>query len=217
SSHATLSAASHDRKARLAQLKSLKRKQAPTDEDSADPSTTSTSLTTISTSTSLQTTSSDPSASLKPTDKYLSGRNFDPSTRSAKLGFESTPISDPTQTLEYKAQQLALQTKKEAEEAEKSEKEGGAGGIDLFKLQPKKPNWDLKRDLEEKLKIVDVWTENAIARLVRERVEGQKRKAVEAGGGSGEGKNGSGEGENVGMEGKELVEAMHLRERDEEE
>jgi hypothetical protein len=26
--------------------------------------------------------------------------------------------------------------------------------LDLFKLQPKKPNWDLKRDLDEKLKIL---------------------------------------------------------------
>ena len=80
--------------------------------------------------------------------------------------------------------------------------------MDLFKLQPKKPNWDLKRDLQEKMRTLDVQTENAIARLVRERVEGQKkaRQAKQAG-----------DGEEVGMEGSELVEAMHLKEREEEE
>lgn len=190
SSHETLSAAALDRKSRLAQLKSLKRKQAPTDE----PDEPSTSLTTTN------------SASPDVTKTYLSGRNYDAETRGPKLGFEAAPVGDITQTLEYKAEQLALQSKKEAEEAEKEEKP-----VDLFKLRPKKPNWDLKRDLEVKLKVVDVWTENAIARLVRERVEAQKKKALEEGGKA------NGEGEIVGMEGRELVEAMHVREREEEE
>jgi coiled-coil domain-containing protein 12 len=189
SSHETLSAAALDRKSRLAQLKSLKRKQAPTDETD-EPST---SLVTASSETAV-------------TKTYLSGRNYDVETRGPKLGFEAAPIGDVTQTLEYKAEQLALQSKKEAEEAEKEDKP-----VDLFKLRPKKPNWDLKRDLEAKLKVVDVWTENAIARLVRERVEAQKQKALEEGGMT------EGEGETVGLEGRELVEAMHVREREEEE
>ncbi|KAF2185631.1 hypothetical protein K469DRAFT_162794 [Zopfia rhizophila CBS 207.26] len=199
SSHDTLSAASNDRKARLAHLKSLKRKQAPIDDDPLEPSP----------STTLVSTSSPPSDA---TTSYLSGRNYDPLTRSAKLGFDSAPVGDQTSTLEYKAEQLALESKKE-EEAEKDEKP-----LDLFKLQPKKPNWDLKRDLEEKARVLDVWTETAIARLVRERVEGQRKKMVEAEGGkNGEGKKGEGEGgEEVGMEGSELVEAMHLKEREEE-
>ena len=82
--------------------------------------------------------------------------------------------------------------------------------VDLFKLQPKKPNWDLKRDLNEKMRTggLERETENAIARLVRERVEAQKNEKLKIAG--------NGEGEEVGMEGGELVEAMHQREAEEE-
>lgn len=207
SSHEQLSAASSDRKARLAQLKSLKRKQAPSD-DTQDSIDNSTSLTTTSTD---LTTQEEPSV----VSTYLSGRNFDPSTRNVKLGFENTPIADPSSTLEYKAQQLALQTKAE------QEKEKSDAPLDLFKLQPKKPNWDLKRDLEEKMRTggLEVGTENAVARLVRERVEAQRqekeRKAIGGVKEKGEGENG-GDGQEVGMEGGELVEAMNQREAEEE-
>ncbi|KAF2635093.1 hypothetical protein P280DRAFT_198913 [Massarina eburnea CBS 473.64] len=200
SSHEKLSAAANDRKARLAQLKSLKRKQAP-DSDSGDTEAP------VATTTSTALTTAEPSI----TTTYLSGRNFDPETRNVKLGFDNTPVADPTKTLEYQAEQLAIASK-EAQEAEKKDDKG----LDLFKLQPKRPNWDLKRDLEEKCKGLEVQTENAIARLVRERVEGMKREKMKV-----EGRNGgggaSGEGETVGMEGSELVEAMHLKEREEEE
>ena len=198
STHEKLAAASNDRKARLAQLKSLKRKQAPTSDepDAADApsrqlqSETSTALT--------RTEDDEPSI----TSTYLSGRNYDSATRNVKLGFDNLPIADPTNTLEYKAQQLALETKalQDVETAEDK-------GLDLFKLQPKRPNWDLKRDLAQKTKGLDVQTENAIAKLVKERVEAQKairdKKPQE------------GEGEEVGMEGTELVEAMHLKEQEE--
>jgi coiled-coil domain-containing protein 12 len=107
SSHEKLSAAANDRKARLAQLKSLKRKQAPTDDASEDASTalttTSTDPTTASPSTAL-TAAEEPSV----TSAYLSGRNYDSTTRNVKLGFDALPIADPTATLEYKAEQLAL-------------------------------------------------------------------------------------------------------------
>jgi coiled-coil domain-containing protein 12 len=197
STHEKLSAAANDRKARLAQLKSLKRKQAPDSDASEDgPSgSASTALT--------RTEPSEDEPSI--TSTYLSGRNFDPTTRNVKLGFEATPISDQTKTLEYKAEQLALESRKE-QEAEKIEDKP----LDLFKLQPKKPNWDLKRDLEAKLKPLHVQTENAIARLVRERVEGQKKEKVTK-------EDANGEKQEVGMEGSELVEVMHLKEKEEEE
>ncbi|KAF2741991.1 hypothetical protein M011DRAFT_522441 [Sporormia fimetaria CBS 119925] len=195
SSHETLTAASNDRKSRLAHLKSLKRKQAPTD----DTETTSDNAP----STAL--TRADEETDNSVTKTYLSGRNFDPETRNVKLGFEAAPISDPTQTLEYKAEQLALQTKEQQTAEEKEEKP-----LDLFQLQPKRPNWDLKRDLEEKMRPLNVKTENAIARIVRERVEAQKQTGLKNERADREG------GEEVGMEGRELVEAMHLMEKDEE-
>ncbi|KAF2872419.1 cwf18 pre-mRNA splicing factor-domain-containing protein [Massariosphaeria phaeospora] len=194
SSHEKLSAAANDRKSRLAQLKSLKRKQAPTDDAATDEGA----------STSLIRTDPEPEPITK---AYLSGRNYDPETRNVKLGFDSAPIADKTSTLEYKAEQLALETRKTQQEEENEDKP-----LDLFKLQPKKPNWDLKRDLQEKTKSLDVLTENAIARLVKERVEVQKQERAR----TVTGKDTSGQGEEVGMEGSELVEAMHLKEREEE-
>lgn len=209
SSHEHLSAASNDRKSRLAQLKSLKRKQAPSDDTHDSPSLSSAD------SSALTTTATEEEPSVVST--YLSGRNFDPSTRNVKLGFENTPISNPESTLEYKAAQLALQTKAQQEAERETEP------LDLFKLQPKKPNWDLKRDLEVKMREggLEVKTQNAVSRLVRERVEGQRlareTKAVggSAGPAAGARENG-GDGMEVGIEGAELVEAMHQREAEEE-
>jgi coiled-coil domain-containing protein 12 len=200
--HEKLSAATNDRKARLAQLKSLKRKQAP---DTSDDTTTDPSTTNPSDASSLTTTSTTTPSSV--TTTYLSGRNFDPATRNVKLGFDNTPISDPTKTLEYQAAQLALASKTQ-QETEKTEDKP----LDLFTLQPKRANWDLKRDLEGKTRGLDVATENAVARIVRERVEGMKREREKEIGGVGET-----EQEEVGMEGSELVEAMHLKEREVEE
>jgi coiled-coil domain-containing protein 12 len=201
SSHEKLSAAANDRKSRLAQLKSLKRKQeqiSDAPEEAGDSPSAQ-----LQTETTQALTRTEEESSPSVTSTYLSGRNYDATTRNVKLGFDNLPIADPTNTLEYKAGQLALDTKA-AQEAEDKDKE-----LDLFKLQPKKPNWDLKRDLEQKMKGLNVQTENAIARLVRERVEAQKALRQKQ---PSDGQ----EGEEVGMEGVELVEAMHLKELEEE-
>lgn len=221
STRTTLAAATQDRKARLAQLKSLKRKQpdsssydesnpAEGDEDGPPPAK-------IQKSPTPETAGADATAVVAPdvTTLYLSGRNFDTTTRGAKLGFESAPDEGQV-TLEAQAADIAAQTKAQAEAEAAADKP-----LDLFSLQPKKPNWDLKRDLAAKMKILDVRTENAIARLVRDRIEAQKARALEAKNGAKGQTNGSGggvdgeAGEEVGMEGAALVEAMHVREREE--
>jgi len=191
SSHASLDAAATERKARLAKLKGLKRKH-PDYEDVQDRDRVK------------------KSAELDVTSTYLSGRNYDPTTRGPKLGFESAPIEDQ-ETLEDRAQEIVDATAKETEEEEKADKP-----IDLFKLQPKKPNWDLKRDLQRKMDVLNVRTENAIARLVRERIEASQKAARPRTNGRGLDE-GSVEGEDVGMEGTTLVEGVHVREREEEE
>lgn len=143
------------------------------------------------------------------TSTYLSGRNYDRETKGAKLGFETAP-SEGKETLERKAAALALETKRQAEEEEKADKP-----LDLFKLQPKKPNWDLKRDLDRKLEILNVRTDNAIARMVRERIANQQKAAKAKVNGSTNGDDDGGEA--VGMEGSTLVEATNVREREDEE
>ncbi|KAG7004671.1 hypothetical protein G7Y79_00024g056210 [Physcia stellaris] len=188
STHTSLDAAATERKARLAKLKSLKRKQPDSTED-ADGAIDDTER---------GSTEADPDEVPSIATTYLSGRNYDPTTRGPKLGFEQAPTENE-ETLEDRAAQIAEETKRKAAEEEKEDKP-----LDLFKLQPKKPNWDLKRDLAKKMEVLNSRTDNAIARLVRERIEGAKKK------------NGAGDGE-VTMAGEELVEGMHVREREEEE
>ena len=191
SSHASLDAAATERKIRLAKLKSLKRKH--TDEEEGQHAD-----------------GGSKSAELDVTNTYLSGRNYDPATRGPKLGFESAPTENQ-ETLENRAQEIVDATAKQAEEEEKADKP-----IDLFKLQPKKPNWDLKRDLQRKMDVLNIRTENAIARLVRERIEASQKAARTRANGR-RSDEGSAEGEDVGMEGTTLVEGVHVREREEEE
>ncbi|KAH7326051.1 cwf18 pre-mRNA splicing factor-domain-containing protein [Stachybotrys elegans] len=192
SSQASLSAAADERKARLAKLKNLKRKQ-PNDEVAAPESARS------------------PSPPQEPdvSRLHLSGRNYDPETRGPRLGFEAPPtLGLEKPTLEEQAAEVEAEVKQRAEEEAAEEKD-----IDLFKLQPKKPNWDLKRDLDKKLEILNVRTDNAIARLVRERITGaqkaaQKSTDVDAS---------RIEGAGAGVDGIALVEGLRVREREEEE
>ena len=201
--HTSLDAAAIDRKTRLAKLAGIKRKQPDSD--------------VTATASSLQADIEDEqrkeqkSASTS-TGQYLSGRNYDITTNNAKLGFENAPVSGEVETLEEQAERIASAT---AEQAAKDELEAEKG-IDLFKLQPKKPNWDLKRDLYEKMKTLNVRTQNAIARLVRERIESAKKQAMDTNQSeTSKGRDGE-QGEEVGMEGNTLVKGVHLREREEE-
>ncbi|OQN98989.1 hypothetical protein B0A48_14849 [Cryoendolithus antarcticus] len=201
---AALGAAAQDRKARLAQLKSLKRKQAPPSDDPRhdQDDTASPSL-------------ADDAAYAAPaeddTSRYVSGRNYDPETKGPRLGFETAP-HEGQETLEVKAARLAEETKQQAEADAAADKP-----LDLFKLQPKKPNWDLKRDLDRKMEVLNVRTDNAIARMVRERIEKQrlavKEQVVGVNGNSGAV---GGDAEAAGIEGSTLVEATNIREREDE-
>ena len=191
--HTTLGAAADDRKARLAKLKSLKRKQ-PDDEIVPPESTRSPS----------------PPGSPDVAKIHLSGRNYDAEAKGPRLGFEAPPtLAFEKPTLEQQAKEVEDEIRKKAEEEEQDEK-----GVDLFKLQPKKPNWDLKRDLEKKLEILNVRTDNAIARIVRERIEAEKAGKIRAKKGALSASEGS---EEMGMEGVALVEGLKQREREEEE
>ncbi|KAK0643128.1 cwf18 pre-mRNA splicing factor-domain-containing protein [Cercophora newfieldiana] len=209
SSHATLSAAADDRKARLAKLKSLKRKQpsGPDQEDDGEAPPTHDHNTHEATS-----APSPPSTDVA--RMHLSGRNYDPETRGPKLGFEAPPtLALAKPTLEEQAEDLEEESRRQAALDAQDDK-----GIDLFKLQPKKPNWDLKRELNQKLEVLNVRTDNAIARMVRERLTAKKAAAGAAGGGAGGGAaDGEGSGDGGLLEGAAFVEGMRLREKEEEE
>lgn len=190
SNHASLDAAATERKARLAKLAALKRKQ-------PEPETLTEAR-----------AGDDEMVDAAPdvTTTYISGRNYDPETRGPKLGFEQAP-TDGQITLEEQAAEIAKATAEQAKKDEEADRP-----IDLFQLQPKKPNWDLRRDLDEKMKVLNVRTDNAIAKLVRQRIGNAQRTAREQGVES----NGEESGEAVGIEGEMLVEGIHVREREEE-
>ena len=247
----SLDATAQERKARLAKLKNLKRKQPePADENDNDnddnnnntisdadadkpaskyPKSPSTAATEEATSNRRTNDNNDDVSKgddhdHSVTSTYLSGRNYDPETRGPRLGFEIEPAANQP-TLEADATALAAETQKQAQQDAKPDKP-----LDLFTLRPKKPNWDLKRDLDAKLQVLNVRTENAIAKLVRERIEEAKKASAAAQKnnnninknkkGSRDGDEDPGEdmnGEAIGMDGVALVEAMHMREREEEE
>ncbi|KAL1836828.1 hypothetical protein VTJ49DRAFT_4609 [Mycothermus thermophilus] len=232
SSHTTLAAASDDRKARLAKLKSLKRKQpseeqeptftsatspAPADDQDATNQKPSDDNNNNNNDDDTETRTSPHTPTQDVARLHLSGRNYDFETKGPKLGFEAPPILEQP-TLEEKAAELERKAKEAAATAPAD------NTLDLKTLRPKKPNWDLKRDLDQKMQVLNVRTENAIARLVRERLAEKKRGAEAARGvgasadGGKDGQKDGGDAEADGMlEGAAMVERMRMREREEEE
>ncbi|XP_068091324.1 coiled-coil domain-containing protein 12 [Hyperolius riggenbachi] len=52
--------------------------------------------------------------------------------------------------------------------------------VDLTNLAPRKPDWDLKRDVAKKLEKLEKRTQRAIAELIRERLKGQEEQLATA-------------------------------------
>lgn len=251
SSRAALSAAADDRKARLAKLRSIKRKQpddeiVPPESDRASPAVVTLPQThdgeaieaveaveAIETGETQET--GETAVERDVSRLHLSGRNYDPESRGARLGFEAPPnLVAGEDTLEAKAAKLEAEVRRKQQEEEgvvgedgedqgdaqqQQQRDSGGKLIDLFKLQPKKPNWDLKRELNKRLEPLNARTDNAIGRLVRERLaakQQQSSKQAEASRSSKAAAAGDETGEG-GLEGAALVEGIRLREQDAEE
>ena len=50
--------------------------------------------------------------------------------------------------------------------------------VDLLSLAPRKPDWDLKRDVEKKVKRLEKRTARAIAELTRERLLDEQKQSL---------------------------------------
>ncbi len=216
SSHTSLAAAADQRKARLAALKanSLKRKapqisdDAPQKEPSGDPNSSHTNDNENDAQISRRQEQEREKEEEDVKIKYLSGRNYDIETDGPKLGFNGPPtahLAPGERTLEDRAAEVEAELRAAQQKEEEEQKK--ETGVDLFKLQPKKPNWDLKRDLDKKLEILNVRTDNAIAQLVRERISGAKQNEIKAPGKDAD-------GDEIGMQGVDLVEGARLREEE---
>lgn len=52
--------------------------------------------------------------------------------------------------------------------------------VDIASLAPRKPDWDLKRDVAKKLEKLERSTQRAIAELIRERLRGSEEELAAA-------------------------------------
>lgn len=96
-------------------------------------------------------------------------RNYDPETNAPKLGYLANPADDVEDTVEGRAKMLVESTLTE-DSAMGSEKRS----LDLTSIQPKKPNWDLKRDLDNRLAKVQGKQSLIVAKLVRDKITALK-------------------------------------------
>lgn len=150
----SLDAQGEERKKRLAQLRSLKRRQDAEGEHAA--------------AMAIAQQGGGTADEILERGIKLSGRNFDVEERAPKMGFTHAP-NEGQETVEERAMEIV-----DAVKAQQTEEEAAEKPIDLFNLQPKKPNWDLKRDVDKKLQRLKPRTKSAIAKLVQERINAAK-------------------------------------------
>ncbi|KAG0057159.1 hypothetical protein BGZ83_001102 [Gryganskiella cystojenkinii] len=100
-------------------------------------------------------------------DVSLSFRNYTPLNADLKAeDSQITTLADLGDTVEKKMEGVVERTLQEEEEKR-------AKDVDIFALAPKKPNWDLKRDIEPKLAKLEKKTRAAIIELIRKERPGE--------------------------------------------
>ncbi|KAM0792428.1 hypothetical protein ACM66B_005105 [Microbotryomycetes sp. NB124-2] len=96
-------------------------------------------------------------------DQVFRFRNYDPETGQARK-HARTQDSD---TVEHQVEGMADQVIADDQVRRAQE-------LDLSNIQPKRANWDLKRDLDRKLAKLKPKTDMAISQLIRKRLQAQK-------------------------------------------
>ncbi|KAK9471389.1 cwf18 pre-mRNA splicing factor-domain-containing protein [Dipodascopsis tothii] len=154
----SLDAQAQARKDRLAHLRQLKRKREGSDDGDA--------------------------AARREDDSeiVLSRRNYDPDSRAPIQGYLEPPSAlGGEETLEAAAEKIAkdVLTDDPAVKTEEGEPEvADDEELDITTLQPRRANWDLKRDLQDKLDVLERRTDVAINKLVKERLGPRAADAV---------------------------------------
>ncbi|KAH9066466.1 mRNA splicing factor [Lactarius vividus] len=97
-------------------------------------------------------------------EPILTNRNFDPQTRTLRKHQTTAELED---TIEHNVKGLAEQIIAQ-DEAKRTQE------LDLLNIAPKRPNWDLKREMEKKLARLERQTQQAIHTLIRQRLAEQK-------------------------------------------
>lgn len=140
----SLTAASEQRKERLALLQGAKRKR-------GDITSTATQLDTNATSNVMQ---------------Y---RNYDPDSQAPKLGFLHNPVQADVETMESRAQDLEKDLMRT-----NAPLDNDASQYEAQDFRAKGAHWDLKRDLLSKLEQLKPQQEAIIAKYVRDKITNSK-------------------------------------------
>ncbi|EIW84915.1 mRNA splicing factor [Coniophora puteana RWD-64-598 SS2] len=99
-----------------------------------------------------------------PDGSVILNRNYDPETRTLKKRGHDDDIED---TIEKNVEGMAEMIIAEDEQRREQE-------LDIFNIAPKRPNWDLKREMDKKLAKLERRTQEAIHTLIRQRLAAQK-------------------------------------------
>ena len=106
----------------------------------------------------------DNSADSGPAAKIIKFRNYQPKDETLKE--QKLPTAKP------------LSVEEEVKDhVEKSKSNDTVNEVDLTNLAPRKPDWDLKRDVAKKLEKLERRTQRAIVELIRSRVQGEENLA----------------------------------------
>ncbi|PWN47756.1 hypothetical protein IE53DRAFT_412820 [Violaceomyces palustris] len=92
-------------------------------------------------------------------------RNYDPTTGQAKRFKGPRDLEDTVEKVMEGVQERIL-----AEDDSKRKEE-----LDLTNIAPKRPNWDLKRDMEKRLQKLKRRDKEAILLLIRQRINSQQK------------------------------------------
>ena len=94
-------------------------------------------------------------------------RNYDPLTGQFRRFTSARDLPDTVEKdiANVQADTIALDEQRRKED------------LDLTNIAPKRPNWDLKRDLEKRLKKLERRDREAVILLIRQRIQGQQKAA----------------------------------------
>ncbi|KAK9330870.1 mRNA splicing factor [Lipomyces starkeyi] len=164
------------RKERLAQLRNLKRKRE--EERQEDAGSTRNRLQEEEQPGEVQDrpTSLEDSEDARYDEQVIASilprRNYDPDTQAPRQGYFEPPTASNVPTVEEEAARIERATAVEAEELQEEQGIEDEADLESSELQPRPVNWDLKRQLTDKLEILQRQTDVALNRIVRERLNG---------------------------------------------
>nr|GAT59670.1 predicted protein [Mycena chlorophos] len=108
-------------------------------------------------------------------ESILKNRNFDPETRTLKKRPVFNDGDEMKDTVENDVAGLA-------EKIVADDEQRRAQDLDIFNIAPKRPNWDLKREMDKKLAKLQRRTQEAIHTLIRQRLAEQKGDSADIAG-----------------------------------